>query len=129
MLITLVKLTAYSHSTADLPKKLKCKNTLKKESSPTTHLTEISFRHVLDPPDHFGTTYIFDHFFTYIHNLDLFFQQIFSKRLRVKSLQLESRVSTYSHSAADSPKKVSPKTPSKSPADNPCHRNQFSPRL
>ena len=60
---TSVKLAAYPQS----------KNTCKKlESSPTTHVTETSFLHVLDPPDHFGAIYIFDHFFTYIHNLDFF---------------------------------------------------------
>ena len=37
----------------------------KLESSPTTHVTETSFLHVLDPPYHFGTIYIFDHFFTF----------------------------------------------------------------
>ena len=37
----------------------------KLESSPTTHVTETRFLHVLDPPDHFGTIYIFDDFFTF----------------------------------------------------------------
>ena len=47
-------------------KKLESKNTPKKvESSPTTHVTETRFLHVLDPPDHFGTIYIFDDFFTF----------------------------------------------------------------
>ena len=54
-----MKLAAYSHSAADSPK----------TPSPTTHVTETSFLHVLDPPGHFGIIYIFDHFFTYIHNL------------------------------------------------------------
>ena len=36
----------------------------KLESSPTTHVTETRFLHILDPPDHFGTIYIFDDFFT-----------------------------------------------------------------
>ena len=39
------------------------KNQKSWKSSPTTHITETSFLHVLDPPDHFGTIYIFDHFF------------------------------------------------------------------
>ena len=47
-------------------KKLESKNTPKKvESSPTTHVTETRFLHVSDPPDHFGTIYIFDDFFTF----------------------------------------------------------------
>ena len=72
-----------------------------KKSSPTTLVTETSILHVLDPPDHFGTIYIFDHFFTYIHNLDLvFFQQILPEK--VKSPELAA----YSYSAADSPKRV-----------------------
>ena len=66
-----VKLTAYSHSAADSPKKLESKNTPKK-SNPTTHVSETSFLYVLDPPDYFGTIYSFDHFFTYIRNLDFF---------------------------------------------------------
>ena len=65
-----VKLAAYSHSAADSPKKVKVRKHPRKESSPTTHVTETSFLHVLDPPDHFGIIYIFDHFFTYTHNLD-----------------------------------------------------------
>ena len=46
---TSVKLAAYPQS-KNTPKKL--------ESSPTTHVTETSFLHVLDPPDHFGAIYI-----------------------------------------------------------------------
>ena len=53
----------------------------KLESSPTTHVTETRFLHVLDPPDHFGTIYIFDEFFQF------FFQQIFPKKVRVQSWQ------------------------------------------
>ena len=56
----------------------------KLESSPTTHVTETSFLHVLDPPDHFGTIYIFDDFFTFGLS---FFQQIFPKKVRVQSWQ------------------------------------------
>ena len=68
------------------PKKSKSK-TSQKKSSPTTHVTETSFLHILDPPDHFGTIYIFDHFFTYIHNLDMFFFNKFSlKKSRVSSV-------------------------------------------
>ena len=61
------ELAAYSHSAADSPKKSQSPKTPPKklESSPTTHVTETSFLHVLDPPDHFGTIYIFDHFFTF----------------------------------------------------------------
>ena len=64
---TSVKLAAYSHSAADSPKKVKSPKTPPKklESSPTTHVTEPHFLHVLDPPDHFGTIYIFDDFFTF----------------------------------------------------------------
>ena len=62
-----------SRFAADSPKKVKVQKYPQK-SSPTTHVTETSFLHVLDPPDHFGTIYIF----MYIHNLD-FFQQIFPK--------------------------------------------------
>ena len=79
------ELAAYSHSAADSPKKVSPKTPPKKvESSPTTHVTETSFLHVLDPPDHFGTIYIFDHFFTF--GL-FFFQQIFPKKVRVQSEQ------------------------------------------
>ena len=66
------------------------------ESSPTTHVTETSFLHVLDPPDHFGTIYIFDDFFTFGLG---FFQQNFLKKV-------SPELAAYSHSAADSPKKV-----------------------
>ena len=46
-------------------KKVKSKNTPKKvRIQPTTHVTETSFFHVLDPPDHFGTFYIFNHFYS-----------------------------------------------------------------
>ena len=55
------ELAAYSHSAADSPKK----HPKKLESSPTTHVTETRFLHVLDPPDHFGTIYFFDDFFTF----------------------------------------------------------------
>ena len=56
---TSVKLAAYSHSAADSPRKVKV------QSSPTTHVTETSFLHDLDPPDHFAL-------FAHIHNLDYF---------------------------------------------------------
>ena len=65
------KLAAYSHSAADSPKKVKVQK--HPQSSPTTHVTETSFLQVLNPPDHFGNIYIFDHFFSYIHYLDLVF--------------------------------------------------------
>ena len=66
-------------------KKLESKTPPKKlESSPTTHVTETRFLHVLDPPDHFGTIYIFDDFFTFGLS---FFQQIFPKKVRVQSWQ------------------------------------------
>ena len=64
-----------------------CKDTPK--SSPTTHVTETSFLRVLDPPDLFGTIYIFDNFFTYIHNLDF----VFCNKFSLKKLK-ESRVSS-----------------------------------
>ena len=72
-----MKLAAYSHSAADKVQKHP------KKSSLTTNVTETSFLHALDPPDHSDTIYIFDHFFTYIHNLDffVFFQQILPKKL------------------------------------------------
>ena len=58
-----------------------CKDTPK--SSPTTNVTETSILRVLDPPDLFGTIYIFDNFFTYIHNLEFsFLQQIFPKKVK-----------------------------------------------
>ena len=86
---TSVKLAAYSHSAADSPK-IPPK---KLESSPTTHVTETRFLHVLDPPDHFGTIYIFDEFFQFFFNK-------FSRK------KLSPELAAYSHSAADSPKKV-----------------------
>ena len=88
-------------------KKLESKNTPKKvrvqkppkksESSPTTHVTETRFLHVLDPPDHFGTIYIFDDFFTFGLS---FFPTNFPKK------SWSPELAAYSHSAADSPKKV-----------------------
>ena len=54
-------------------KKVRVQKHPQKESSPTTHVTETSFLNILDPPDNFGTNYIFDHFFTHIHNLDFVF--------------------------------------------------------
>ena len=81
---TSVKLAAYSHSAADSPKKLESKNTLKEVivQPHNLYVTETIFLHVLDSPDNLGTIYIFDHFFTYIHNLDLvFFQQIFPEKV------------------------------------------------
>ena len=54
-------------------KKSWSKRTPPKKSSPTNHATETCFLHVLDPPTHFGTIYIFNHFFAHIHNLDSFF--------------------------------------------------------
>ena len=87
-------MAAYSHSAADSPKKVKSpKHPKKLESSPTTHVTETSFLHVLDPPDHFGTIYIFDHFFT-------FGLSFFSTNFPEKSPELAA----YPHSVADSPK-------------------------
>ena len=68
---TSVKLAASSHSATDSPKKVQ-KHKKKLELSPTTNITETSFLHILDPLDHFGTNFIFDNFFTYIHNLDFF---------------------------------------------------------
>ena len=73
-------MAAYSHSAADSPKT----PPKKLESSPTTHVTETRFLHVLDPPDHFGTIYIFDDFFTFGLS---FFEQIFPKKVRVQSWQ------------------------------------------
>ena len=67
----------------------------KSESSPTAHVTETRFLHVLDPPDHFGTIYIFDDFFT-------FGLSFFSTNFPEKSQSPE--LAAYSHSAADSPK-------------------------
>ena len=51
-------------SAADSPTRLKSKKHFPKklESSPTTHVTETSFLHILDFPDHLGTIYTFDHF-------------------------------------------------------------------
>ena len=70
---TSVKVAASSHSATDSPKKVKVQKHQKKlELGPTTNITETSFLHILNPCDHFGTNFIFDHFFTYIHNLDFF---------------------------------------------------------
>ena len=116
------ELAAYSHSAADSPKKVSPKTPPKKvESSPTTHVTETSFLHVLDPPDHFGTIYIFDHFFTF--GL-FFFQQIFPKKVRVQSEQ-------HIHIQQQIREKKSKNTPKKGRVEphNPRHRNQFSPRF
>ena len=108
---TSVKLAAYSHSAADSPEKVRVQKHPQKESSPTTHVTETRFLHVLDPPDHFGTIYIFDDFFT-------FRLSFFPTNFPEKSYSPE--LAAYSHSAADSPKKVRVKnTPKKSPAPQP----------
>ena len=58
--LTSVKLAAYSHSAADSTKKVKVKTPPKKLESPTTHVTETSFFHVLYPPAHFGTIYMIE---------------------------------------------------------------------
>ena len=91
------ELAAYSHSAADSPKKVRVQKHPQKssESSPTAHVTETRFLHVLDPPDHFGTIYIFDDFFT-------FGLSFFSTNFPEKSQSPE--LAAYSHSAADSPK-------------------------
>ena len=47
-----------------------------------SHSAEFSFLHVLDPPDHFGTIYIFDDFFTFGLS---FFSTNFPKKVRVQS--------------------------------------------
>ena len=73
----------------------------KLESSPTTHVTETRFLHVLDPPDHFGTIYIFDHFFTF--GLGFFSTNLFSRK------KLESRVGSIFIFSS----RLSPKTPPK----------------
>ena len=71
---TSVKLAAYSHSAADSPKT----PSKKLESSPTTHVTETRFLHVLDSPDHFGTIYIFYDIFTF--ELSFFFNKFSRKK-------------------------------------------------
>ena len=112
------ELAAYSHSAADSPKKVSPKTPPKKvESSPTTHVTETSVLHVLDPPD------LFCHFFT-------FGLSFFSTNFTEKSQSPE--LAAYSHSAADSPKKLVSKNTTKIgrvQPHNPRHRNQFSPRF
>ena len=123
--LTSVKLAAYSHSAADSPKKVESKNTPKrvKESSPTTHVTETRFLHVLDPPDHFGTIYIFDDFFTFGLS---FFQQIFPKKVRVQSWQhihIQQQIRQKKLESKNIPKKV------RVQPHNPRHRNPFSPRF
>ena len=78
-----------AYSAAD-SQKIESKNTPKK-FTPTTHVTETSFLHVLYPPDHICKIYIFD-------PSDLVsFQQIFMKK--VKSPELPA------YSAADSQEK------------------------
>ena len=88
-------------------KKLESKNTPKKlESSPTTHVTETSFLHVLDPPDHFGTIYNFDDFFTFGLS---FFQQIFPKKVRVQSWQhihIQQQIRQKKLESKNTPKKL-----------------------
>ena len=87
-------------------KKLESKDTPQKklESSPTTHVTETRFLHVLDPPDHFGTIYIFDDFFTFGLS---FFPTNFPEK------KLESRVGSIFTFSSRFAKKKSPKTPHK----------------
>ena len=95
----------------------------KLESSPTTHVTETRFLHVLDPPDHFGTIYIFDDFFTFGLS---FFQQIFPKKVRVQSWQhihIQQQIRQKKLESKNTPKKV------RAQPHNPRHRNQFSPRF
>ena len=95
----------------------------KLESSPTTHVTETSFLHVLDPPDHFGTIYIFDDFFTFGLG---FFQQIFPKKVRVQSWQhihIQQQIRQKKLESKNTPKKV------RVQPHNPRHRNPFSPRF
>ena len=107
-------------------KKLESKDTPQKklESSPTTHVTETRFLHVLDPPDHFGTIYIFDDFFTFGLS---FFPTNFPEKSKSPEL------AAYSHSAADSQKKVRvqrhPTKKVRVQPHNPRHRNPFSPRF
>ena len=116
-------------------KKLESKNTPKKviESSPTTHVTETRFLHVLDPPDHFGTIYIFDDFFTFGLSFfstkfpeKSFFQQNFLKKVRVQSWQhihIQQQIRQKKLESKNTPKKV------RVQPHNPRHRNQFSPRF
>ena len=95
----------------------------KLEPSPTTHVTETSFLHVLDPPDHFGTIYIFDDFFTFGLS---FFQQIFPKKVRVQSWQhihIQQQIRQKKLESKNTPKKV------RVQPHNPRHRNPFSPRF
>ena len=95
----------------------------KLESSPTTHVTETRFLHVLDPPDHFGTIYIFDDFFTFGLS---FFQQIFPKKVRVQSWQhihIQQQIRQKKLESKNTPKKV------RVQPHNPRHRNPFSPRF
>ena len=105
----------FTFSSRFAKKKLESKNTPKKvESSPTTHVTETRFLHVLDPPDHFGTIYIFDDFFTF--GLSFFFQQIFPKKVRVQSYQhihIQQQIRQKKLESKNTPKKV------KSPAPQP----------
>ena len=101
-------------------KKLESKNTPKKV---TTHVTETGFLHVLDPPDHFGTIYIFDDFFTFGLS---FFQQIFPKKGRVQSWQhihIQQQIRQKKLESKNTPKKV------RVQPHNPRHRNPFSPRF
>ena len=101
-------------------KKLESKNTPKKV---TTHVTETRFLHVLDPPDHFGTIYIFDDFFTFGLS---FFQQIFPKKVRVQSWQhihIQQQIRQKKLESKNTPKKV------RVQPHNPRHRNPFSPRF
>ena len=117
------ELAAYSHSAADSPKKESKTPPKKLESSPTTHVTETRFLHVLDPPDHFGTIYIFDDFFT--SGLS-FFQQIFPKKVRVQSWQhihIQQQIRQKKLESKNTPKKV------RVQPHNPRHRNPFSPRF
>ena len=105
-------------------KKLESKITPKKlESSPTTHVTETRFLHVLDPPDH-----IVPSTFSMIFSpLDLvFFQQIFPKKVRVQSWQhihIQQQIRKKKLESKNTPKKV------RVQPHNPRHRNPFSPRF
>ena len=88
----------FTFSSRFAKKSLESKNTPKKvRVQPHNPRHRNQFSPVLDIPDHFGTIYIFDHFFT-------FGLSFFSTNFPEKSYSPE--LAAYSHSAADSPKKV-----------------------
>ena len=105
-------------------KKLESKNTPKKvRVQPHNPRHRNRFLHVLDPPDHFGTIYIFDDFFTFGLS---FFQQIFPKKVRVQSWQhihIQQQIRQKKLESKNTPKKV------KSPAPQPTSQKPFSPRF